>query len=1594
MSDTPVSIISRGSENLPSVSLNSMDSPVLTKDKTNLPWLIACVVLVAAIVAIVIWLCVSQGKNGASPGPLFNCTNNADCMHNGVCNLNSKLCDCTPGWTGDKCQNVSMPASLLSSGSCAAVPKRCASEDDCVTCGTSVEFLCTAVAKGDTTSGLEGNYCLPAKPTDNCITKTTDSDKAVPGIYLWQGWANTEAQKWNCTCEYPAYYSPAIGFVEEGACKKNSQLCKHGNWKFPCIPNPLFPDKCKELTADEQQSLVTSSPLMNGRCVCDNVPCVTGNDCANGKCDESGMCSGQRPSLNPVTGLPECVVDTCAPDGKWVGDMTPPYTYGSCKCNTGAVDVGYGCHDNKPPPTPPAHTCVNNCNGNGRCVADGVCVCNSGWSGKTCDLFACSEDCTAQSRGQCVAGTGGNLAACQCPSATIYTPSLMSPSGFECKSVVTCFPAPSVNALTGVIENSTNFSNNDNTDCVPGDSEKLKALCVSSACLQQQTIPYVVNCKPGDLFDGLEGNVCYKNVDCSTNPCGAIYCKNITDPVVSQVSSSSNHGECVDPGLEDVRSQCRSRSSVDNDGNTTTFDLYRNSNGDYYCADMTARPVIRLLQVPEATASEGIRGVLCVDATPDQKKMDGYDLILEWTLLQSGIELESGMLLLKPAASVECTGYVYTFEAFFAQGGAAASVAAASPEIDLVIFGWPVSRWTCPLPDSVFSECNILYFTKYPVVLTLVASTTDYCNALEPTLDPDTALALSKGLIDPDWVASVLKALGDSGGGVVKPYDPSAPILSLAGVLIDSVVQVACVATYCLKASDGAPGSKLIVCAWRPGSVLDVTSCKNKDCTNTDIPSEVWYTLTRQGAVGEPVVLIKANDALMVTDSTGGIIFYYVDILGCNEMWTYALGAYLARKGDLPDFTYAQAQCKSRLLRFNVLVDGYTSAFCATVPAPDLIEKLPPQMWLDPSTGMCEWNNSVPAKDAYCSGLTSNLFNPSKLSLMTDGKSNCGNVGQSYPLVTKEWSTETCDPTIGTDVCLLGVNQIRTAECNQSLTVGGSGSLDGNGFSNRLNALYEFYNRYHSNLDPMATNVEKIESAESIQALYNTYYHCDLNTNNQWGTAGGNSKCDINDAGCADAYARSVACGSINVCNDWIKLGSETSGVSQFQQDRQCFPSTSQGLNCCNNGGTYVHDIKSSKCDCGATSYYGNYCEKDLCEGVECNGQGKCGYVKNSDGVGGIVKCKCNDGYYNYDTRLSHYDPQVPATQAIPDLFQCNQNPCPAATPECNGYKQSTTLQIGKCNLGPGVCVCNEGYFCDKSRGLCNYRYPGNTDSGDCGDVLPVEARLLKCVNVDHTCSEVIAGKGDPGTYPMSDQLECDSDCKSGYLCETDSTGKRSCKFVAGGYGTGVKYSTSEECLNDESQKCGWTLYGCNPETRACELRPQGQWEKDTQCKCLFDEIPMDQITKLAGYDQDTATYFPEITSQPGPPFTSHTWIFYYQNVRGSWVDIIVNTILVIKFTFKPQILPYAYVFIERLNPYVDMYINDMYYSKDYSSDHPYILYQLTNVESDNVLLNIQGTTTQGPMFVIHMIGYSNRDKLTVEDAYDYFCPNTQCTIK
>jgi len=236
------------------------------------------------------------------------------------------------------------------------------------TCGDG--WTCTSVEPNDTDFGVQGNFCLPSKPTTACTQLPTDSNERMQGVWRWTGWSGVNVQGWDCACPYPAFYpmDTTAGSISHGACKKSSQLCRGGVWNYPCVSSsPSSP--CAPLSDDERAALVGSDVLTYGRCECEEgdrlsmdtssgLPvCVPDTCTASPRCDAAQACPGNASCVNGMCSrsTSQCEQDedcgtggSCEADGrciwgKWKVHNISPYVFGECECPESCHSVGTRC---------------------------------------------------------------------------------------------------------------------------------------------------------------------------------------------------------------------------------------------------------------------------------------------------------------------------------------------------------------------------------------------------------------------------------------------------------------------------------------------------------------------------------------------------------------------------------------------------------------------------------------------------------------------------------------------------------------------------------------------------------------------------------------------------------------------------------------------------------------------------------------------------------------------------------------------------------------------------------------------------------------------------------------------------------------------------------------------------------------------------------------------------------------------------------------------------------------------------------------------------------------------------------------------------
>ena len=107
----------------------------------------------------------------------------------------------------------------------------CDTDSDCNNkCLDNIQLQCVNIERNDAQAklyGEGGKFCLPAKPTDECI-------KENGGIWAWSGWSSTDRMEWNCLCSYPQ-------LAGGNGCKLNPNVCTKGTWKYNALKDNRAP---------------------------------------------------------------------------------------------------------------------------------------------------------------------------------------------------------------------------------------------------------------------------------------------------------------------------------------------------------------------------------------------------------------------------------------------------------------------------------------------------------------------------------------------------------------------------------------------------------------------------------------------------------------------------------------------------------------------------------------------------------------------------------------------------------------------------------------------------------------------------------------------------------------------------------------------------------------------------------------------------------------------------------------------------------------------------------------------------------------------------------------------------------------------------------------------------------------------------------------------------------------------------------------------------------------------------------------------------------------------------------------------------------
>lgn len=985
----------------------------------NKYWMVyvaVAVPLMLSILSIVLVLTVKPAKRKPSATP--PCTDSSECLNNGSCE--DGKCKCNSQWTGDRCQVLALPPAPTSERNgkaCGLTPVKCDSDESvCSTCTGTVPFVCTQVSASDNWAGLEGKYCLPVKPTEGCAADPGAGNYAerIPGVYMWQGWKDVETQKWTCACEYPDFYPAAL---DTGVCTKSPQLCKGGVWRYPCENG-----QC-DLTVEQQQKLVGSPPLQYGKCDCENVPCDGDSKCVSGAC-VGGVCINQRLGLDPATGLPTCVVDTCAPKGKWIGTNQPPFTYGRCKCDPPAVDTGFACVSPEPPAPKPR--CRDMCSLRGVCMPDGSCVCDDGWSGPTCADPVCPGGC--EGRGQCTAPN-----TCTCSPQSTYNPTTQ-----RCDPIIQCNPPPSVDPVTGAIQNRQNFPSADHTACVQGDAEQMAALCARSACTKQP------ECRAGggDTWDTVERDLskCFKGAECTSLPCTAEYCGDGVTEVIGDIYQeyTSDKRSCRNPSLDTVQQACESFQKGMNNPRL----VYNADSSQYTCSFIRTQDN---MTVKELTVYQGVgvTGSLCIQFPDESSKttameLDGNNVFVYYVIVTTAdlvapqketdnedIALAHGYLdlqFLEPSVAQPCTGYSYAFSAMF--GDSALADLPVDTPLSIRFDAFPASRWTCKKGadmSNMLDACERAYTSGYiDVTMQPFQPGEGYSAKLTPQWNAAAALVISQdtGLwTKPDARTSVSSS-------VMSVVDASklSPNSMFVNTTVPNIVQLACTKDYCTTGGT-VTSSRLMMLAWGAMERVDNPLVLGGTCALTPGPLFVKYMLTRRESTGGGVttLLSPTTQPHIVTVDMGknkakARVAYYLDAVPADQRksFTYTLTAYTVTDPADTTTTYNTATCRSLENSVTVPVEPYSDEFCQQITAPQAGEgELPKFTWLDPATGMCFWeNNHKPAIDYACALYEKTEFDPHDFKL-ADDFNVCQPLIPSYPAQVpglQNWSGKFCNP--------------------------------------------------------------------------------------------------------------------------------------------------------------------------------------------------------------------------------------------------------------------------------------------------------------------------------------------------------------------------------------------------------------------------------------------------------------------------------------------------------------------------------------------------------------------------------------------------------
>ena len=1302
--------------NNPLVSTSTPSKPPLKLLKDPLFWVSITFPLVLGIVVLILVL---KSKDQSVSTPVSKCKDDAECSHSGTCTNGG--CVCSANWTGDKCQILKTPTLLMTMGNdtCSRQPQSCANDNDCaVKCtpvippGATIEsqfantnrtiYTCQQMSKQDNAAGLEGSFCMPPKPASECAR--ADLPGTIAGTLTWRGWAGVDAQGWSCASEFPSFYPQN---QQTGACELSSQVCRKGKWRFPCDG-----DKCDvDLTAEQQSKLMHTAPLFNGRCVCDDTDCTSDVQCVT-KC-VGGKCAAQRTGLDPLTGLPTCVADTCwnnpvNPAGEWVASKAAPYTDGYCKCASGATITDQGCQwHNEGMIRPPAFLCPDNCSGNGRCVAEGKCECKSGYMGASCEQYSCVNGCFNQ--GECV---GPNT--CTCRSGYVY-----SPDTHECQPPIICYDTPTVGTApargketqTETIQNADSFRNSSKTDCVRGSAAELRGVCTANGW---------------DDVNALTVQ-CVRYPDCSTIECDdKRLCTAETKTIMPLMKVAAGDG-CRNPSLDELNGLCDDMSSE-------SIPVYTSGmiNGVWQCFDGTIKKVLEIQQnVFIRIVSNGtLTANLCVDPAKINTDRDApfygmYRLIRGNNRQPANVdpddETDPNEIwgVAEVFQNIKCTKLNASNQAYVGY-----SFLAPTPELYPPITSkdwfWMVffliPHWAASVVDPKASLYNNLgkplYSTMYGDVqggitslgLAIFAQDAAKPTAKQTLSPPALAPAIAAKIAGTHDLA--LQALNTTLNAKIDTklfIQPGNNNTTLSSLPVDKVVVAACTPMYCNTTQDLGK-KKIVIIAWEDVQTLPAA------CTAKGVVKYNLTSLMYQSGTVDTIVTGASTPNTVQDENTGKTYRYFVDVVpvdgDVNHLLTYTLTSFVAQDARDTSTTPDNAPCSSMPEVFNVILTPYTDEYCASIPSPYPDDKVPNMHWLKNS--MCFWEpDNQAASDYYCA-IARDGFDPRKLQLVTSSGTACGGLGSTFPTLTNdEWGTAaTCEltpeellsstPPPGCS----GLAQSRSATCNPVLGISGGGNIgSADAFETRLNALNTFYEEHGS---PDRFVDDALGTWDKRQQLYNTYFNCGPKTaSDTWGGMNAtNIHCDPRDVACLNAFAAGQGCSQNsegrNKCSNWSV--DQTDGMT-FTQERRCYPpawqtDTTDSSVCCAGRGTFSVSGGDAACFCAPGAFMGPTCSDLICNKDNmCNGHGTCGINEAT----GKAQCNCDEGYYNVDAKLPG-DMWV----APENLLTCNKNLCKdnCGNHEYNVFDETITYPVG--HVPPTRTVMKTYGYCDNQTGLCD----------------------------------------------------------------------------------------------------------------------------------------------------------------------------------------------------------------------------------------------------------------------------------------------------